>query len=788
MTTRINKLTLTSFRGATRKLEISFDSTKPVALIFGENGTGKSTIGDSLDFICNARFGSLDDRTMPAQPKSHVASLGQDATKLRIALVTTVGDFTATLSKNGPVILPAVGCPDARILRRSNILDLLDEQPKKRFEALKAFISVTGIERSENALREAQRNTQVDYDEAVRSSTQASEELEKLWKAEGQPGNGAHDWAKSEVAKDLTAMRNEVNKLGGLLASYQDVEGQLTALDLATTELNAAQEAHSKAIGEQRDVEKKQATSDVPLLRLLQEARDYLTSRKALGNCPVCEQTIVGESLVRALGSRISEMSELAAATAVVVSATRIVDAKESVVNQASKDFCRKTKSLAVALRTSSPKEVADLGIVWTNFEELCSHMEPTLGVSLRAREFWSLVVPTSHSLLTRKNANQKSIDQKSAIQVHHDTYRDKWNSAQTLGRLAAQLKQALDIVTQHRKAYVEGILATVSTEVERLYTKLHPGEGIGKIRFYLKPSAIGSLEFDGQFQGVNEIPPQAYYSESHLDTLGICVFLSLAKYFKTENTIIVLDDVVTSVDGPHLDRFMDLLHEEASNFNQVIVTTHYRPWKDRYRYARGPAAKTQVIELRSWSLSAGIQTDEAMTLLQELTVALAGGKFDRQDVAAKAGIQLENLLDFLTFQYRCRLPRQSDPNYTLGDLAGGIDTKLGKVLRMIKALAGGAKGEVLLKPMIDELTAQTWVRNRAGCHFHSLGSEIPDSDVREFASKVVALTEVIVCPTCQRFPTRRPTGSFWQCDCGAIEMHPLISPSAALGTVAPDQ
>ena len=33
------------------------------------------------------------------------------------------------------------------------------------------------------------------------------------------------------------------------------------------------------------------------------------------------------------------------------------------------------------------------------------------------------------------------------------------------------------------------------------------------------------------------------------LDTLGVCVFLALAKYKKDDNTVVLLDDVVTSVD-----------------------------------------------------------------------------------------------------------------------------------------------------------------------------------------------------------------------------------------------
>src|SRR5439155_13143363 len=107
------------------------------------------------------------------------------------------------------------------------------------------------------------------------------------------------------------------------------------------------------------------------------------------------------------------------------------------------------------------------------------------------------------------------------------------------------------------------------------------------------------------------------------LDMLGICVFLALAKFFKTDNTIVVLDDVLTSVDGPHLDRFMQLLHDEAPHFNQCIVTTHYRPWRDRYRWAKGPTANTQLIELGPWTLKNGLHVGEFRTAIAELKAVL---------------------------------------------------------------------------------------------------------------------------------------------------------------------
>jgi hypothetical protein len=241
----------------------------------------------------------------------------------------------------------------------------------------------------------------------------------------------------------------------------------------------------------------------------------------------------------------------------------------------------------------------------------------------------------------------------------------------------------------------------------------------------------------------------------------------------------------MTSVDSPHLERFVRLLHAEAPHFSQAIVTTHYRPWRDRYRWARGPAGNTQVIELGSWTLSGGIQAGEFLTAVAELKTVLTATKFDRQAVASKAGIVLESLLDFLTLKYHCAIPRNARGEYTLGDLVVGVDSKLAKELRSRKAPAAGApKADIPLKPFLDAATSAQWIRNSVGCHFNTLGSEVADADVKAFGQSVLDLAAHLVCGGCETLPTRRPSGSHWQCKCGEFELLPLIYPGADPKTV----
>lgn len=187
MPLRISKLTMSGFRGATAPTSIEFDTTKPVVLIFGENGTGKSTIADAFDFICNRSFGSLENYSLGEPAKKHVASLGRSSADVSVTLESGAKKWTARMGKDGPTVSPLTGHPDVRILRRRTILSLIETQPRQRFEALKAFIAVPNIEKCEAALRDAVNATNTSVNELIRATVQATEELVKLWKAEGEP-------------------------------------------------------------------------------------------------------------------------------------------------------------------------------------------------------------------------------------------------------------------------------------------------------------------------------------------------------------------------------------------------------------------------------------------------------------------------------------------------------------------------------------------------------------------------------------------------------------------------
>ena len=209
-----------------------------------------------------------------------------------------------------------------------------------------------------------------------------------------------------------------------------------------------------------------------------------------------------------------------------------------------------------------------------------------------------------------------------------------------------------LGIIEQERKRYVQDLINEISGTVSQLYARIHPDEPLGKPSFGMKPHTIGSLTMRGKFGSNNDVPPVAYYSEAHLDTLGLCVYLALAK--QSGNAIIVLDDVLMSVDDTHLDRVIELINRRRRQTSgHLIITTHSRAWFDRVRLGRGMPA--ELIELYGWDLAGGIKHSHAPFAVNELRELVNAVKIDRQSIASRAGILLEQLLDNLTIRYGCK-------------------------------------------------------------------------------------------------------------------------------------
>jgi hypothetical protein len=179
-------------------------------------------------------------------------------------------------------------------------------------------------------------------------------------------------------------------------------------------------------------------------------------------------------------------------------------------------------------------------------------------------------------TVLTRqRDTAQADVNQFNAIRQHVQRWQESDRRVIEEHAAHERLTAALRIVHDERIDFTQAILDGVAADCRDLYERIHPGEPLGLMRFKLDERTRGSLHQVARFQGYDDVPPQAYFSESHLDTLGFCLFLAIARHASRDRAVIVLDDIFTSVDAQHTRRIMTLLAEECERIQQLVIATH---------------------------------------------------------------------------------------------------------------------------------------------------------------------------------------------------------------------
>ncbi|MFM2152516.1 MAG: hypothetical protein RL199_951 [Pseudomonadota bacterium] len=750
----LRSLTIENIRGCAAPFTLTFD--KPLTILYGENGTGKTTLCDALDLLGSDRMGSLSDKGLGPAAHRYWGPAGKPQAVGTVELTTATDTSRATIagakvSRQGPAVRVSV-------LRRAEILRVVTAAPADRYAAIATFIDVEKVSASEAALAELVKAAKAEHD---RHSQRLGGNLEILKERGKRAGESPEDplaWARSLPLRDLAAMAAERDRWAALEAGYASLSNRASGADRVLSEEAEARRTHGTCEKALAAASAAHGEAAQELLGLLDAAAKMLAGgpRK---DCPLCGGTDRAEHLTERIEARRSELRTLHEARVAATAARTALDRAEAATRHLHQAYEEERSRFVLQVLpegvTSPPAHVRELA-TW-----LAAHADE------RAR--WR----EAHKAASDHHAEEANFQD--AVKTCEENRRQ----AESTGVLVTRLEQALGAMTDTRRTFVNDILVGVSEEVGRLYEQVHPDEKKGSIALRLDPKKRASLELQTQFSDTADVPPQAYFSESHLDTLGVCVFLALQRRSDPGATILVLDDVMASVDEPHVERLVEMLYEEAQVFRHVLMTTHYRPWKEKFRWGWLSHGQCQLIELGAWSEQSGPAVSTHRSEVERLRALLArADDRDHQSIAAKAGVVLEAVLDFLTELYQCRLPRKPRKDWSLGDLLHSLSRKLRESLRVEILAADDSQTYTShpLGPLLEELLRTAQTRNVLGAHFNRLANELSGRHADDFGRLVLKLADLLVDPEAG-WPKSDKSGSYWATKTETRRLHPLREP-----------
>jgi DNA repair exonuclease SbcCD ATPase subunit len=786
---RIERLDISEFRGIPNELSLLFNGKS--VLLFGENGTGKSSFVDALEKLFTGKISTLDGRAQGLSSDRH----GTHIRKANPQIKVTFADADSTAyTLIGPNPLPEQvqsyvesARENLYILRRRQILNFIESQPRERYAMLRAFLPLDEVERIELALKKAGEKVRsiavekvnkslrlisvITQELGLRSDQNPSERdvVEKInerLEAVGQPQINRID----ELPSTLASLDRTIATFGDLTRQTQ-VSNALTLLSQFYDSISTSLFVQVKdALGRVRAREAQEV--GVFYEGVLVQGLQWIKEEHR-ETCPLCENAIRPEEVVTHIKRRLDEMQSLVDLRREAKEALARLKQLVQSCHELLERIRREIASMRTADQGGSLQLLADLDARLTktaailkadvrsvnhdSISETSDAMEGEFGFLSRIDVERRRLANTLKSLPSGETAKHLLHARSIVMRVI-----ELWQQLQLALRDSTEWTQRHDLAAKlsdyaeaARKQEVQRIFNELSDDVGHIYMVLHPDERHGGIRLEVREAAQGSANLKTSYYEKADEDPRAYYSEAHLDTLGLSLFLALRRWYRRQHPemdLLILDDVLNSVDTHHAVRVSELLLKEFQDY-QILLTTHDRIWFEHLRdiQARCSVSNSFINKIiHKWTLEEGPDIREPEDERQELDRLISEGSGEQ--IASMAGRLLEHILQEMRYSLRLSVQAKRGEQYEIGDLWPAFYST---IKREFPSFYQSAQ-----RPL-DDLDVRWPLRNWVGAHYNLWARNVQRMTAIEFAQSVGHLFDLVFCNACRRFvsPSGTPLG-----------------------------
>lgn len=667
MRERLTALNVRAFRGVPDEMQIALPNGSSLVLL-GDNGFGKSTVADALEFyFC----GSIRALRREGRALLHHAARHPEDMAVEVLTSGSLGG-TATKSESSDGAR-SVGARETFILRGQHLADFVDKPKGEKWKHLFEILGLGSVDEMQRDLKQASYEFEGTVKVARDRLEQAKLELRASCPEADEETLFHRILSVAERANVAPPPSLEIALNPGWepIASRQGLNAAAKREALVETirtlprfpNLNLVR-AWNTGVS---DLERSQIARN----ELFQAARP-LVEQEDVTACPLCGQAVSGLELREQVIGVVESLQPVIAPT---TSASRVAYRFLELLRAAwslREDLRRRATALGVELQPlppSSEKTVemavkSKTSVDTSELERSSTHLatwdkeaerlvsEMVTPVSQEERELLTLV----------KLVNQGRVwwEAKSAA-AREDSHL----------RIAKKLHETY---VARQNALFSEILLHISGRVAEIYDVLHPNEGLGDVA--IETWGDKGVELALEFHGTRHRPPHAVLSESHLNSLGIALFLSMAEAFNNTLGVLVLDDVVNSFDIGHRGALAELLASHYENW-QLIVLTHDHVF---YQQLARRAPTWKKLELTSWTFEEGprLAGYDTAGWLEKARGGLLDG--DVQGAATKARRALEELLQEACEGMGAHLPfrrgfknDRREPNELLSSMRRGL-------------------------------------------------------------------------------------------------------------------
>lgn len=742
---KLEHLDIENFRGVKGTYE--FEPEGKNAVIVGPNGSGKSSILEAIDFLLRNDIAHLSGEGMGVVKESEVIpNVDADGDCIVRGVFRNeeeeqalVRDADSRQLDPPPRELPTAlqrtietANQGQHILTRSDLLNLVVTRPQSRREVLAELLDLPDIDERRLALKRTRRKLETRQDAAKASRSSVADRLRELVDSDATDQyelrediltaiNDLRDRFDADPVETIDPdevradIKSPVETVSTEALRREQPRDELEAfsawIELAHEQVPELASRLRRKRAEFRDNE----TAEIDAKRLeLLELGEKVIPHDA-DSCPLCRQKWAeNTSLLEDVRRRRQQLEELKALR------QEILDVRDE-LRGLLRDGRDHLDYLLKELEAETYPEVNALETFAENLEENTDALSKN---PITAEEFrigdlpildeedgeLSVAIPETvdaRDSLEDKAAKAADISETEQRYERLRTIAEQWAEYEKLDRRAEQLGSLKQDAERARSAFVEArkevigdIYEDIADRVQTYYNRIHPDESDAETS--IKVTNTGA-ELNKEFFDGEEYPPQSVHSEGHLDTLGLCLHLALADYLQQDNkSLLLLDDVVMSVDQDHRLEIARMLADQFSEEYQIIITTHDELWAEQLK-SQGALRGGEQVWLREWSLDDGLtESRRGIDVTEQWeTVQEAMDDDEMQRAAHELRYATERMLQQACMSLEAKVEYDPRQRYTLGDFKDAV-------CRQLDSLTSEAKKNL---SQHDEPEATVWAR-----------------------------------------------------------------------------
>jgi len=330
-------------------------------------------------------------------------------------------------------------------------------------------------------------------------------------------------------------------------------------------------------------------------------------------------------------------------------------------------------------------------------------------------------------------------------------------------------------LYTATKDKVLKDLYETVNKDFSEYYRYLH---GEDENEFYSELKSDGpQLDFKVDFYGRGAHHPRALHSEGHQDSMGLCLYLAINKKISEDKVkLVILDDVVMSIDSTHRRNICKLLNKFFPDV-QFIITTHNRTWA-RQLHTDGVVKGKNMTHFKGWSIDTGPKYEadpdvwnKVQNNLQDDNVSSAAHLLREQ-----GEFFYENVCDSL----KAKVPYRSDSRWEFGDYLDGAKEAFKRNLKKAKQSANSwgkteeveafSEMETQANEIIQRTQMEHWGINE-NVHYNKW-KDMTKEDFLPISEAFQDMENLFKCPECQSVITLNMVGlnpTAIKCPCGNI-------------------